>query len=119
VVWASGPGPIGPPPTRRFVEYTGEDDRDVWLWQGHPGLVIDEHRGLDGTLFGTSVAFVAGPTLEIDGPGRLDEITETEYRRRGERLVARQHPVRDVAVGRDPMERDGWEWPDRPPTKEP
>ena len=104
------------PARQRFVEYLGSDSPREWLWHGHPGLVIDEHRGRDGTLFGTSVAFVGGPSLELDGENRVADITEVEYRLRGERLLARLHPVRIGPAATDPMTAEGWEWPDGPPS---
>lgn len=86
------------------IEYLGPDDRDLGIYEGHVGLV------LDAVLAGeVTAALVNGPTLCLS----LDVVAAVDselYLARGDRLAANVHPLRDEPV--PSFWRPGEEWPE-------
>lgn len=82
------------------VEYVGDDDLNLSLYQGHPGRVIDVALDL-------TVGFVNGPSLCLN-PREVQPLSEAQYLERGRRLVALTHPLRNEAVQRFNAEGDEW-----------
>lgn len=64
------------------VEFTGGDDPEAGLYQGHPGRVLDPAQGSAVV----AVGFVSGPRRQLPVE-QLGAIGEAEYLRRGRRLV--------------------------------
>lgn len=87
---ACGPAPVG-----SRVEYLGEDLPDLYVWQGHPGVVIDAPPFEPQEV---AVALVAGPSLCFPASDvrRLDD---ANYHSRGERIIAGRHPIAERDVG--------------------
>lgn len=87
------------------VEYAGDEDGEHAFYRGHPGRVID--TGLWPSE--VAVGFVNRPSVCLR-PEDLRPITESEYVRRGRRLVACRHPLDDRDVPR--FNAEGHEWID-------
>jgi len=90
----------------QVVEYIGKDEEQLHLFHGHPGRVFDVSRVDDGDI---SVSFVNGPSTACR-PHELAPLPETEYLRRGRRLVELRHPLDDRRVRG--LCLPGQEWPE-------
>lgn len=81
------------PHNEERVEYVGQDDAESYVWQGHPGLVMDGEAIPDEV----TVAFVAGPTLTL-GPDQVRRLSRREYDDRRARMRRGFHPLEDRSV---------------------
>lgn len=88
------------------VEYVGQDDDDLGLCEGHPGQVW----GVNTVPSACVVSFVNGPSLDFSSTTELRALAFDDYLRRGRRLVALRHALRDRAVR--PFMQRGHDWPE-------
>ena len=89
-----------------YVEYVGEDEPDLHVWRGHPGLVVDIQFWERPEA---SVSFVGSLSMCVP----LDELQELDVetcRQRGNRVIAGNHPLDDRDID-PPITADGWHWP--------
>ncbi len=97
------------PPSVEFdqtVEYVGADDDDLHHFHGHPGRIFDASRLTFGDVY---VSFVNGPSIACR-PHELRPLSQSEYLRRGRRLVDLRHPLVDRPVRG--LMLLGHEWPE-------
>jgi len=96
----------GAPPVGACVEYLGEDVPELYLWKGHPGVVIDAPSFEPRELV---VAFVAGPSLCVPA-AEVHGLDDAHYRSRGRRIIDGMHPIAERGVG-TPLTAEGSNWP--------
>lgn len=88
------------------VEYVGDDDDALMLYNGHPGQV----HGVSAVPSVLDIGFVNGPSLAFSSSAQLRPLALDEYLRRGRRLVAGLHPLDDRPV--QTLMAPGHEWPE-------
>ena len=86
------------------VEYVGDDNAELFLWRGHPGLLYHCNTVPSVNIVG----FVNGPSLDFSSTSELRVLSFDEYVRRGRRLVDGLHPLDDRQV--TPLMARGHEW---------